>query len=79
MLLQNEGFDALPGPKYPIAGKFLNIQEPTQKQRVFLKLGQTDYDYFDGGYTVRAYGSHSASDKIDAIQMETPSEVNQYL
>jgi len=29
MLLQNEGFDALPGPKYPIAGKFLNIQEPT--------------------------------------------------
>ena len=39
-------------------------------------LGQTKYQYFNGGYTVRRFGSKQASDTVDAIQMETPAEVS---
>jgi N-formylglutamate amidohydrolase len=37
--------------------------------------GETNYDFFNGGYTVRRFGSKRPEDTVDAIQMETPYEV----
>jgi hypothetical protein len=38
---------------------------------VFIFTGQSNYDYFDGGFTIRSHSSAS----FDAIQMEGPGEV----
>ena len=72
-MLEEEGFNADPSPRQPAPGGKIFAFNVTRKS--YLIVTGTDR-YLSGGYVTKTYGSRDTMGPFDAIQIETPVEVN---